>query len=43
MMAEIEGKVRALYQSAEIDELEKAELDDDLDDDEFDIRVLDME
>ena len=43
MLSEIEGKVRALYQSAEIDELEKADLDDDLDDDEFDIRVLDME
>ncbi len=43
IMAEVEAKVRALYQSAEIDELEKAELDDDLDGDEFDIRVLDME
>ena len=43
IMSDVEAKVRALYQSAEIDELEKADLDDDLDDDEFDIRVLDME
>ena len=44
VMETVEAKVRELYRNADLDDAEKKELEaDDLEGDEFDIRVLDME
>ena len=43
VMDELDAKIREKYQSADLSELERADLDDDLEGDDFDIRVLDMD